>query len=351
MLAGHPGLGKSQTMASMAAIVTTGGLWPVDRVRCEPGNVIILSAEDDAADTIRPRLDAAGADVRRVFILDAVIDNTGGRRSFNLAADLGRLERMIEEIGGVALIVIDPITAYLGGTDSHKNADIRALLSPLGELAAKHEAAIIGVSHLNKGGGGEALTRITGSLAFVAAARAAYLIIKDPDDAKRRLFLPVKNNIGNDSTGLAFTVESKSLPGGIETSAVIWEADPVTVTADEAMQPQGDTEERSALDDAKEFLNNILAEGPLTSKQVRADAEGAGHSWRTVQRAQKALDIEVSKDGMKGPWIWQLSTKNAKDHEECQANNVATFVNVGILREQSEGQLDLSDCDPAGVWQ
>jgi putative DNA primase/helicase len=335
MLAGHPGLGKSQIISSIAAIVTTGGLWPVDRTRCEPGNVIILSAEDDAADTIRPRLDAAGADAQRVYILDAVIDKTGGRRSFNLAVDLERLEQMIVKIGGVALISIDPITAYLGGTDSHKNADIRALLSPLAELAAKHNAAIICVSHLNKGGGGEAMTRITGSLAFVAAARAAYLIVKDTDDGRRRLFLPVKNNVGNDSSGLAFTIESKQLPEGIETSAVLWEADPVTVTADEAMQPQGDPEGQSALDDAKDFLYDILKDGPLTSKQVRADAEGAGHSWRTVYRAQKAIGIEVSKVGMKGPWMWQLSTKNAKDHEECQANNVATFGDLGILRQTS----------------
>jgi hypothetical protein len=252
---------------------------------------------------------------------------------------------MIEEIGGAALIIIDPISAYLGGIDSHKNADIRALLAPLAELAAKHEVAIIGVSHLNKCGGGEALTRIMGSLAFVAAARAAYLIVKDPDDAKRRLFLPVKNNIGNDSTGLAFTIESKKLSGGIETSSVLWESDPVTVTADEAMQPQVDTEERSALDDTKEFLANILAEGQLTSKQIRADAEGAGHSWRTIQRARKLMRIEVRKDGMKGPWMWQLPPKNAKDPEECQANNVAVFGNVGSLRQTEEPILSYAEED------
>lgn len=74
MLAGNPGLGKSQITASMAATVTTGGTWPVDRARCERGNVVFLSAEDDAEDTIRPRLEAAGADLARVYILDAVVD-------------------------------------------------------------------------------------------------------------------------------------------------------------------------------------------------------------------------------------------------------------------------------------
>ena len=134
MLAGNPGLGKSQTAgADMAARVSTGGGWP-DGGRCERGNVVILSAEDDAEDTIRPRLEAAGADLSRVFILDAVVDGyradgSEAHRAFNLKGDLFRLGRMLEEIDGAALIVIDPITAYLGETDSHKNAEIRARLS------------------------------------------------------------------------------------------------------------------------------------------------------------------------------------------------------------------------------
>lgn len=246
MLAGNPGLGKSQITSSLAATVTTGGIWPVDRSRCARGNVVFLSAEDDAEDTIRPRLEAAGADLSRVFILDAVVDGYRAdgsevQRGFNLKTDLARLGRMLDEIGGAALIVIDPITAYLGETDSHKNAEIRALLAPLGDLAAKHGAAVVCVSHLNKSTGGEALMRVTGSLAFVAAARAAFIVAKDPESDARRLFLPMKNNIGNDRSGLAFAIESaqvKSTAGLIETSRIAWESDPVTVTADEAMQPQ-----------------------------------------------------------------------------------------------------------------
>ena len=162
MIAGNPGLGKSQITASMAAIVSTGGVWPVDRIACECGNVIILSAEDDPSDTIRPRLEAAGADLSRLYVLDAVVEgyhSDGGeiRRTFNLKSDINRLGDMLAEIGEVALIVIDPISAYLGGTDSHNNADIRALLSPLSELAAKYSAAIVCVSHLNKNSSGEAL--------------------------------------------------------------------------------------------------------------------------------------------------------------------------------------------------
>jgi putative DNA primase/helicase len=92
----------------------------------------------------------------------------------------------------VALVVIDPITAYLGDTDSHKNADFRALLSPLGALAARHSTAVVCVSHLSKGGSGEALLRVTGSLAFVAAARAAFLIALDKGDKHRGSFSPLR---------------------------------------------------------------------------------------------------------------------------------------------------------------
>lgn len=314
MLAGNPGLGKSQITSAMAAVVSTGGAWPVDRSKCEQGNVIFLSAEDDPADTIRPRLEAAGADLQRVFILDAVVegyraDGSEAQRSFNLKSDLTRLGALLDEIGNVALIVIDPITAYLGDTDSHKNADIRALLSPLSDLAAKHGAAVVCVSHMNKSSGGEALMRVMGSLAFVAAARAAFVVAKDSDDPARRLFLPLKNNIGNDQTGLSFVVETaqvRSPAGTIETSRIAWGSEAVTVTADEAMTQRGDPEEQADVHDAKEFLHGILTDGAVPSKQIKADAEGAGYSWRTIQRAQKALGIEAVKDGMRGGWTWKL---------------------------------------------
>jgi hypothetical protein len=331
MLAGNPGLGKSQITSSMAAVVTTGGMWPVDKNRCEIGNVIFLSAEDDAEDTIRPRLEAAGADLSRVFILDAVVDGYRAdgsemQRGFNLKTDLVRLGKMLDEIGGAALIVIDPITAYLGETDSHKNAEIRALLSPLSDLAAKHGAAVVCVSHLNKSAGGEALMRVTGSLAFVAAARAAFIVAKDTENDLRRLFLPLKNNIGNDKSGLAFAIESaqvKSTAGLIETSRIAWEPDPVTVTADEAMQPQGDPEERSAMDDARQFLLDLLADGPVRAGTIKADANGAGFNWRTIQRAADRLNIERHKDGMRGGWTWKLPPKMTSTPEDDRHETVS----------------------------
>ena len=311
LIAGNPGTGKSQLAAALAAIVTRGAPWPVEGSPCSPGNVVILSAEDDAEDTLRPRLEAAGAELARVYILDAVWD-TGKRhhtrRPFNLATDLGRLGALLTRLTEVALVVIDPVSAYLGGTDSHRYAEVRALLAPLGELAAKHATAIVCISHLAKASYGQALMKITGSVAFVAAARAGFLVLRDPDDPARRLFLPVKNNLGDDRTGYAFRLEAHTLPDGIETSRIAWEPDVVTMSADEAMAAS-DEEEGSALADAKGFLRMLLAEGPVPAKQVRREADEAGHAWTTVRRAQVALGDEAIRRGglgKAGVWVWQL---------------------------------------------
>jgi hypothetical protein len=339
IIAGNPGLGKSQITANIAAIVTAGGRWPVDRVQCTPGNVIFLSAEDDPADTLRPRLEAAGANLHRVHVLDAVILGYTGEglqqnRAFSLERDMAALSVKLDELGDVVAVVIDPITAYLGNVDSHRNAEVRALLAPLSELASQHGVAIIGVSHLNKSAGSEALMRVTGSLAFVAAARAAYLVAQDPDNPARRLFLPMKNNIGPDSAGLAFRIEEatiRSAGAPLQTSLVVWDSEPVTTTADEVMRTQA-SEHGSALREAEEWLQETLSE-PTPQSDVSRMAKGAGISEKTLRRASESLGIIKAKTGMKGGWVWSFPTKMPKTSEDAQQDCMGTFEKVGHLPE------------------
>jgi putative DNA primase/helicase len=315
VIAGNPGLGKSQVTISMAATVSTGGSWPVDHSRCEKGSAIFITCEDDPADTIRPRLEAAGADLERVYILDAVrhYDTEGGsiERTFNLKDHLAHLERMLDEVGDVVLVVIDPVSAYLGATDSHKNADVRALLAPLSEMAARRGVAIVMVSHLNKGGGSDALARFTGSFAFVAAARGAFVVSRDPEDSERRLFIPAKNNIGKDNSGLSFKVESHTLCNGIETSRVVWGADPVTVSADEALAQSTDPGERSATDEAIEWLQEELKLGPKAVSVVQQEARKVGVSDKALRRARERLGVKPKKREFSGGWEWRLPVQDA----------------------------------------
>ena len=326
IIAGNPGVGKSQVCASMASIVSNGGQWPVDRSATECGSVIILSAEDDVEDTIRPRLEAAGADIDKIYILQAIRyeteSGTEESRGFNLLKDAYRLGDLMMKIGDVALVIIDPITAYMGAVDSHRNAEVRSMLAPLQVIAAASNAAIIAVSHLTKAQGVEALQRIQGSIAFSAAARAVWGVVKDKDNPHRRLFLQLKNNLSTDDTGLAYALESFVLEGSeppIGTSHVVWEDAKITMSADEAFSSIAkDFTEHSEIEDAKDFLRSLLVSGPMKALDIERDAKGAGHSWSTVRRAQRDMKIESYKDNFKGPWFWRLPGLGYEDDHAAQ---------------------------------
>jgi hypothetical protein len=316
IVAGHPGLGKSLLTAYLAARVTTGGAWPDGLGHAVGGGqVIILTAEDDTADTLRPRLEAAGADLSRVHVVDGVIrgysgDGTRHQRQFSLESDLAALDRKLTELQRVELVVMDPISAYLGNIDSHINAEVRGALGPVKELAERHAAAFTAVSHMSKAGGTQALLRVTGSLAFIAAARAGYLVADDPQTDRRKLFLPLKNNLAKPQTGLAFYIEEvhlESAAGPIETSRVVWHDTPVTMTADEVMA-QTTPEESSALREAQDWLREALADGPVSSKNIQKQAKDNGISASTLRRARESLGVKTSKrTGESGIWDWELA--------------------------------------------
>jgi hypothetical protein len=314
ILAGSPGRGKSQITASMAAIITRGTQWPVDRQSASVGSVVFLTAEDDVADTLRPRLEAAGADLKRIHVVDGVIrgyDGNGTRteRMFSLEQDLQALGAKLTELEDVVMVVIDPISAYLGKVDSHKNAEVRVLLAPLADLAAKHNVGVAAVTHLNKAAAPNALLRVMGSLAFVAAARTAWLVADDPQNKTRRLFLPLKNNLGPDQDGLAFHIQGATVPsaeGPIETSCVTWNSETVSISADDAMRATETAPPRKspALEEAKTWLVKMLSTGPLPSSTIFEEARGAGIATKTLYRGKAELEIKAEKDGK--TWIWTL---------------------------------------------
>lgn len=318
LIAGDPGLGKSQTTIHIAGIVSTGGTFPGGS-ECKKGRVLFFSAEDDPQDTINPRLQAVKADGNNIFIFSTV-KKDGKDKFFDLSKDMDLLTKTVEEAKDISLIIVDPITAFLGETDSHVNAEVRALLSMLSKLASTHGIAIIVVTHLNKSSGGSPLNKITGSLAFVAAARAAYMVIKDDNDESRRLFLPVKNNLAEDKGGFAFRVEGVDLGNNIFTSRVVWDKEPVSMSAIEAMKEQKGEGGVDKITIKK--LSGILRRNPdgLSTNEYLNEAAKIGISKRTVYRAEKHMFIERVGTGNKNLKKWKL----VYDEEEIIINDDLT---------------------------
>jgi len=329
LVAGAPGLGKSQLMCAMAAAVTTGGTWP-DGTDAPLGSVILVSCEDDAADTIRPRLEAAGADLSHVHLFDWALcrGETGVREQKHLDVKTHgpALKELIDQVEGVQLIIIDPITAYMGRADSHKTAEVRGALIPLPALAAETGTAIILVSHLNKNEtNSAAMDRVVGSGAYVAVCRSAWLVASDPEDEakRRRILTPLKNNLGDDQTGFAFTIEGAQLSDGITTSNVVFDPIPLYVAADDLLRSakQGASKAPSKCDRACQFLQQELADGPKLTKDVAKAAAEAGIAHDTIKRARGKLKIVAQKEMGKenGSWILYLPEHVAEKAEKAEA--------------------------------
>jgi len=318
-LAGMPDQGKSQVTLSIAATVTRGAAWP-DGGKADPGEVAILSAEDDEADTVAPRLEAAGADMSKVYLVRMLVRAKGGQRMFNVADDLNQLSSLIKKHPGIRLIIIDPITAYLGSSktiDSFRNTDIRGVLSPLGDWAAKHGVAIIFLTHFSKGGKGPAIMRVLDSIAFVALSRAFWLVVPEEDNelgglTGRKLLLKGKKNIGRDVGGLAYRIDGVTLPSGIETSRVQWDGS-VNVTADDVLRESEQVRRGSPkLAAATAFLLKILENGAMASEEVKRRGKDEGHSEMTLKRAKDALPITAIQRGRAWYWELEIDSENAQ---------------------------------------
>ncbi|HEY8682727.1 MAG TPA: AAA family ATPase, partial [Rhodanobacter sp.] len=284
--------------------------------RAELGSVVFWSGEDDNADTLNPRLRAAGADMERAFTVDGVRDG-GERYPFDPARDMDALRLALAKLPDVRLIVIDPIVSAVTG-DSHKNAEVRRGLQPLVDLAGQLRCALLGVTHFSKGTSGrDPVERITGSLAFAALARMVMVTAKQEAEGERperRVILRAKSNIGPDGGGFVYDLRQGELPGypGVSASSVLW-GESIHGTAREllAEAEQRDDDHGS---DAASFLRDLLAYGACAAKDIYREAESAGYSRDTMKRAKSRIGVEAVKQGMQGGWVWRLP--NTEESEE-----------------------------------
>ena len=311
LLAGAPGQGKTTIAMSLAATVTIGGRWP-DGTRCEAGNVLIWSGEDDPADTLLPRLLAAGADRTRCFFISGARIN-GEVQPFDPATDMGRLLEAVAQIGGIKMLVVDPVVSAVTG-DSHKNTEVRRGLQPLVDLAAATQCVLLGITHLSKGGqGSDPTQRVIGSVAFTAVARVVLLAakVKSEDGEDTRILVRSKSNIGPDDGGFQYHMDQVPVEAfpGIEAARIAWgksvegNASQLLTDPSEANAAE-DEEQNSARDSAEDFLKELLKDGPAPTKYVEAEAKEAGISWATVRRASNVLMVKKEKSN--GKYYWSL---------------------------------------------
>ena len=345
LLVGRPGEGKSFLTIDMAARVTTGTPWP-DGSTCPMGSVILISAEDDPGDTIRPRLDAHCADVRRVHLLSAVrhIDDKGDPYEvwFTLV-DIAALEAALEACPGCRLVVVDPIGSFLGGkTDAHRDNEVRSVLAPIAKLAEKYRAAVVVVAHRRKSSGSSADDLALGSRAFTGIARAVWHLSRDKENKVRRLLLPGKNNLVADGNGLAFTICG-------DPPVIVWEHDPVTMSADDALAIENGEKhgkpgpEPEAMTQAAEWLRGELADQSTHQvADLKQEAKAAGLNWRSVQRASAHLKVKVSRQGFGGPCTWQLPSATTIQAQDGRNGEPGTNGTNGDSPEETDSIMGQS---------
>lgn len=313
ILEGDPGLGKSWLTCALASGVSCGRGLPGAGIY-EAGNVLMLSAEDGLADTLRPRLDTVGADVSRVFALAEPL-------TFDVAG-LIKLEAAIVKYKPL-LVLIDPLFAFTGGkVDIHRANECRAISAPLAAIAERQGCAIVAVRHLGKSrGGGHALNAGIGSIDFTAAARSVLLVGADPDEPNKRAIVQIKNNLAPHGPAVGFKLED---------SQFYWTGES-TLTAGRILAATSE-DERSTLEEAAYFLRRTLQDGPLPTKEVKREARKAGISDATLRRAKDRLGIQAEHIGGRfgdgeQRWVWVLpgsegAQGNSEDAQERQTEHL-----------------------------
>lgn len=341
ILAGIAGHGKSTILFTIAATISIGGRWP-DGTKAPIGDVVIWSGEDDAADTIVPRLIASGADLSHIHILQGV--NEGGeKRNFDPATDIPLLREAIKG-KNIKLLIVDPIVSAVAG-DSHKNAEVRRSLQPLVDMAVEADCAVYGVTHFTKGtAGAEPVERVTSSLAFGALTRMITVAMKLPEQGDHpkgaRLFARAKSNIGPDGGGFYYFIDVGPIPDhpDIINTRVLW-GDAVNGTAKEMLakaEMPGDGQ--GVTNDAIEWLKEALSDGPIESSSILKAGKDQGYSKSTLHRAKNRLGIKSTKVGFAKGWGWYLPEKVDQD-----TNQGSIQLETGSSDKKNTQTLDIHE--------
>ncbi|MCC6890511.1 MAG: AAA family ATPase [Hyphomicrobiales bacterium] len=312
---GDGGKGKSTITLDLAARITKGAHWPQikggeggnsdsDNERALKGSVLILSSEDGPNEDLRPKLELAGADLTKVHVVGYASDDRTSRDFEELEridTKVRDLERRVKEIGDVRLIVIDPITSYLGDIPSHDDPSVRRLIDRLGVLAREYKLAVVYILHLNKKTDLSAQYRGLGSVAFINRPRSNVAVGDHPDDPSRKVFCLGKRNYAPSSANFAveFTIRERK-----QTVRVEWGEEWLDLTADRVLEKPKQVDGETKAVKAEALIRELLAERPMLATDVIARAADQGISARTVGTAKKSIGVKSHKEDR--AWWWRL---------------------------------------------
>jgi putative DNA primase/helicase len=310
LFSGNPDLGKSLVTLDIAARATTGRDWPDGRNTTKPCDVLILSAEDDPSDTIVPRLMACDADVARVHFLRSAVFSVGKRREmaereFALDTDVQLLSQYLHSHPEIRLVIIDPISNYLGGASINKEQEVRRVLGPLVKVMADTGCAGVTVGHFNKALGVAAIHKTGGAVALVGIQRMAWGFMRSPDDADVTLMLRVKGNLSKSKGGMRYRIRTRPIRisgQNVEQPVIAWDGF-TNDTADGTLLVQCDPQE-GKIRQAMSWVTMMLSEGRRRARELYQEAETEGIVASTLKRAGHRIGISKVNEG--GEWFWHL---------------------------------------------
>jgi RecA-family ATPase len=270
-----------------------------------------LSAEDGLADTIRPRLDAAGANVTKIVAISTVPDKEGNERTIAVPEDIATIEKVIERVNA-KLVIIDPLMAFLSGKANY-DQDVRKALTPLARMAERTGVAVLVVRHLNKQQGGKALYRGGSSIGIIGAARSGLVVEAHPDNDDLRVLAVSKSNLAEKPASLTYSITTAE-----NNAAKVQWGKATNLNADDILNP-----DTSEVGKAKTWLATKLRDMPLPATTVLDEAEAEGISKKTLYRAKDALGAESKKDGLGNTWRWHLvedgqGSQGGQDSQDSQ---------------------------------
>lgn len=298
MLSGDPSSGKTYASLSIGASFTVGRM-PCCDVTCEPRDVAYLTVENSPEHVLRPRFNSLDGDPRRFHLLQFAIDEIEGEKSKFSAVSLSDVDLLEETLQTTKarLMVIDPIQSFLGaGVDFHRSNETRPVLDGLARLAEKHSCCILLVRHISKASTNRAIHRGLGSIDFTGAVRSELLAGSAPEDPDRRALVHIKSNVGQLGSSVGFVIDDGGLRWTGESS----------LTAAAILAPEATSENVNALQEAKEYLTQALAQGRRPAKDIYEEASAMGIAFRTLKRAKNQLGLKSHKSGMNSPWEWSL---------------------------------------------